>query len=59
VDMVPGRTVVPVRGAGIFSPMREGRGDLYVTLQVSLPKVRTPRADRLLQELLDELRKGE
>jgi molecular chaperone DnaJ len=56
--MEPGKTVVPMRGAGISSLMRDDRGDLYVTLQVELPKARTPRADRLIEELVRELRKG-
>jgi molecular chaperone DnaJ len=58
VGLVPGRTVVPIRGAGIPSVMRDERGDLYVTFQVSMPEVKTPRAERLLQELLDEIKKS-
>ena len=58
LGMEPGRTVIPVRGAGIPSRMRRDRGDLYVTLQVSLPKIKTPRAAQLLHELLHELGKG-
>lgn len=51
----PGQTVISVRGAGIKSTMRSENGDLNVTLQVKLPDVYTPRAQKLLEELMDEI----
>ncbi len=53
-ELVPGVTEVKVRGAG-FSTEASGAGDMRVTFQVELPKVKTARASKLLQELLDEL----
>ena len=52
-----GKTVVAVRGAGLTSPSRKMRGDMYVTVHVDVPKVRTARAAKLLEELAKELEK--
>lgn len=54
-DVKPGETSVAVRGAGVPMAATGSRGDLYVTFQVDLPRIRTARAAKLLHELMDEL----
>jgi molecular chaperone DnaJ len=51
----PGKTISVVRGAGLKNLKDNTKGNLYVTLYVTLPKVKTPRAHKLLEELELEL----
>jgi molecular chaperone DnaJ len=51
----PGVTTSVVDGAGIKNINNNGRGNLYVKFHVALPKIKTARAKRLLEELEIEL----
>jgi len=53
-----GKTVVTVPGAGLVGAMTKRRGDLHVAVSVDLPRIRTARGQKLLDELLDELKKN-
>ncbi|MFA5203066.1 MAG: J domain-containing protein [Lentisphaeria bacterium] len=51
---VSGNTTLRIQGAGVRQPGSEP-GNLYVTLNLSVPAIKTARAKKLLEELVDEL----
>lgn len=51
----PGKTVSVVKGAGLKDIRGGSRGNLYVQFYMALPKIKTPRAHKLLEELEIEL----
>jgi molecular chaperone DnaJ len=61
VDVSPGTrsgTDGRVRGGGFPSPSGGPRGDLVVRLDAEVPAAVSPRAEKLLDELLDELERS-
>ena len=51
----PGQTIMKVIGAGIKDVNNGQLGHLFVTLQVQLPELKTDRAKKLFEELIDEI----
>lgn len=51
---ISGNTTLRIQGAGVKQYGSEP-GDLYVTLNLSVPAIKTARAKKLLEELVDEL----
>ena len=47
-----------VTGQGVISPISKVSGDLVVHVEVELPKAVSPRAKKLLEELMDEISRG-
>lgn len=57
-NMKPGETMVVAKGYGIRSTMRTEQGDLHIRLHLKLPEAVTPRAQKLMDELLDEIERS-
>ncbi len=53
----PGKTMMQICGSGIKDISRHMYGDMYVTLQTELPDISTARAEKLLNELMNEITK--
>jgi len=54
-EVKPGKTISVVQRAGIKDVKGSGKGNLYVTFHVVLPRIKTARAHKLVEELDLEL----
>lgn len=54
-DIKNGKTEIMIPGAGIKKVRDSGKGDMYISLFVSLPDIKTPRAKKLLEEFINEV----
>jgi molecular chaperone DnaJ len=53
----PGDTV-RIAGGGVVGPLSKAKGDLLIHMEVMLPRQLSPRAKKLLDELMEELARG-
>lgn len=54
-EILSGKAEVMIHNAGIKKIRGSGRGNLFISLNVSLPQVKTARAKKLLEEFLNEV----
>lgn len=54
-EISSGKAEVMIHDAGIRKIRGSGKGNLFITLKVSLPQIKTARAQKLLEEFLNEV----